>query len=185
MPDRNYGKTRHGVPITEELVAKLAEEAEAGFDVDQMLRRRRGRPPMGTAAAGVESVRLDPELRAAVLDRAERESSTVSSLIREALRLYLLLDVERRRSDRPGPSSATFGSASAASRLVSAGPSRPHLQLLVSPGVGLTEVQKSQRVSVDESRIVLHPQPGLTKRSGDQLNIPSSLEAWRRLRLGA
>ena len=50
-----HGKTAEddGVPITDELVAELAEKAQAGYDVDEMLRRRGGRPPIGSAAASV------------------------------------------------------------------------------------------------------------------------------------
>ena len=54
-----------------------------------ILRRRGGRPPMGSAAAAVESVRLDPELNQALRERAEKEGRTNSDLIRDALRLYL------------------------------------------------------------------------------------------------
>jgi hypothetical protein len=89
MAKDKYGKTAGGVPISDELVAELAEKAEAGYDVDEMLRRRGGRPPLGSAAASVESVRLDPELRVALEQRAERDRETVSSVIRKALREYL------------------------------------------------------------------------------------------------
>ena len=68
---------------------KLAEKAEAGYDVEETLRRRGGRPPIGSAAASVESVRLDPELREALAERAERDHETTSSVIRKALRKYL------------------------------------------------------------------------------------------------
>jgi hypothetical protein len=44
------------------MVEAMADEAEAGYDVDEIIRRRAGRPLMGSAAASVESVRLDPEL---------------------------------------------------------------------------------------------------------------------------
>jgi hypothetical protein len=84
-----YGKTASGKPITDELVDKLADKAEAGYDVDEALRRRGGRPPIGSAAASVESVRLDPELRQALAQRAERDHETTSSVIRKALRKYL------------------------------------------------------------------------------------------------
>ena len=50
---------------------------------------KRGRPALGSAPASVESVRLDPELRRLLLDRAEAEGTTTSELIREALRRYL------------------------------------------------------------------------------------------------
>lgn len=89
MTDQDRGQTRSGKPITDELVEELVEKAEAGFDVDEVLRRRGGRPAMGTGAATVESVRLEPELREALRERAEREGRTNSELIREALRRYL------------------------------------------------------------------------------------------------
>jgi hypothetical protein len=89
MAKETYGRTASGAPITDELVDKLNAEAEAGYSVEQMLRRRGGRPPMGSAAAGVESVRLDPELREALAERASRDNETASSVIRRALRQYL------------------------------------------------------------------------------------------------
>ncbi len=89
MGEPKHGKTASGEPITDELVEKLAAKAEKGFDVDEMLARRRGRPPIGSAAASVESVRLDPELRQALTARAERDHATTSAVIREALRRYL------------------------------------------------------------------------------------------------
>jgi Ribbon-helix-helix protein, copG family len=89
MAKKNYGQTLGGEPITENLVEKLAAKAEEGFDVEEILRRRGGRPPMGSSAASVESVRLDPEMSAALHERAEREGRTNSDLIRDALRRYL------------------------------------------------------------------------------------------------
>jgi hypothetical protein len=90
MADKKYGRTRSGKPITDELIEELAgKAAEEGFDVDEIIRRRGGRPPMGAGAATVESVRLEPELRDALRERAEREGRTNSELIREALRRYL------------------------------------------------------------------------------------------------
>lgn len=89
MADKRHGTTRSGEPITDELVDELAAKAEQGFDVEEILRRRGGRPLMGLAAASVESVRLDPEMSEALRDRAEQEGRTNSELIREALRRYL------------------------------------------------------------------------------------------------
>lgn len=89
MTKKSYGKTKSGIEITDELVGRLAENAEAGYDVDEILRRRGGRPPLGSAAARVESVRLDPELQQALTDRAARDHETTSSVIRKALRQYL------------------------------------------------------------------------------------------------
>jgi hypothetical protein len=89
MAKKNYGKTAGGTPITDDLVDRLAENAEQGYDVERTLRRRGGRPPIGSAAASVESVRLDPELRQALARRAEQDRETTSSVIRKALREYL------------------------------------------------------------------------------------------------
>lgn len=89
--DRVYGHTRSGKSITDEEIEALASEAEAGYDVDVLLARRgkRGRPALGSAPASVESVRLDPELRDQLLDRAKAEGITTSEVIREALRHFL------------------------------------------------------------------------------------------------
>jgi hypothetical protein len=84
-----YGKTASGKRITEARVEKLAKKAEAGYDVDETLQRRPGRPPIGSSPARVESVRLEPELRDALARRADRDDETTSSVIRKALRQYL------------------------------------------------------------------------------------------------
>jgi len=88
---RIHGHTSSGHAITDEDIDKLAAEAEAGYDVDALIARRnkRGRPTIGSAPAGVESVRLDPELRRQLIERAQSEGTTPSELIREALRRYL------------------------------------------------------------------------------------------------
>jgi len=89
--DPVYGHTRSGKPITDKEVETLAAEAEAGYDVEALLARRgkRGRPALGSAPASVESVRLDPELRDQLLERAKADGTTTSELIREALRRFL------------------------------------------------------------------------------------------------
>lgn len=86
---KNAKRTRSGKPITDELLAELVDMAERGFDVNEITRRRGGRPPMGSAAAAVESVRLEPELSQLLHEHAEREGRTHSEVIREALRKYL------------------------------------------------------------------------------------------------
>ena len=88
---RVHGHTKSGRPITDEDVEKLAAEAEAGYETDQLITRRnkRGRPTIGNAPSSVESVRLDPELRRQLLERAEADGTTPSDLVREALRRYL------------------------------------------------------------------------------------------------
>jgi hypothetical protein len=87
---QEHGSTRDGVPVTDETVDALADEAERGYDVDEILRHRRsGRPTMGSAAASVESVRLDPEMKRALLLRAAADGVSVSETIRRALGAYL------------------------------------------------------------------------------------------------
>lgn len=71
------------------LVEKLAKRANTGYDVEDTLRRCGGRPTLGSGLASVESVRLEPELRDALLKRAERDQETPSSVLRKALRRYL------------------------------------------------------------------------------------------------
>lgn len=88
---RLYGHTDSGRPITDTEIEALAAEAEAGYDVEELLARRgrRGRPSLGSAPASVESVRLDPELREQLAERAQATGTTTSEVIREALRRFL------------------------------------------------------------------------------------------------
>jgi predicted HicB family RNase H-like nuclease len=86
---KTHGTTRSGRPIDDDLVEELAAKAERGYDVDEIMRRRGGRPPIGSGPASVESVRLDPELRCALAERAERDQESISTIIRKALRTYL------------------------------------------------------------------------------------------------
>jgi predicted transcriptional regulator len=85
---RSHGRSATGVELTDEVLDRMAEEAEAGLDVTQ-LRRRPGRPAMGSGPADSFPVRLDPELRAALDERAASDDTTASDVIREALRRYL------------------------------------------------------------------------------------------------
>jgi hypothetical protein len=85
MP-QDHGHKEDGTPITDAMVETMADEAERGYDVEEILRRRGGRPPMGSAAASVESVRLEPELKRELLLRAAEEGVSVSEVIRRAVR---------------------------------------------------------------------------------------------------
>lgn len=86
--NKTHGRTKAGVELTDDVLDELAEQAEAGLDVTN-LRRRPGRPSMGSGPADSLPVRLDPELRRAVDERAAAEHTTASDVVREALRLYL------------------------------------------------------------------------------------------------
>lgn len=81
--------TKTGKVLTDADVEALADEVEGDYGVDALKTRRRGRPSMGSAAAEVVPVRLDPELKGAVESRAEREQTTTSEIIRKALRKFL------------------------------------------------------------------------------------------------
>lgn len=71
--------------VTEEQIQKWADEAEAGYDVEALKRRGRGRPGRGAEPMQVVAVRLTAE-EIAVLDAvAEREHLTRSEAIRRAL----------------------------------------------------------------------------------------------------
>lgn len=83
-----YGRSKTGVELTEEVLDRMAEDAEAGLDVTS-LRRRPGRAAMGSAPAETLPVRLDPELRLALNERAAADDTTVSEVVREAPRRYL------------------------------------------------------------------------------------------------
>lgn len=78
-----------GAPPTDERVEMLADEAERGYDVREILRRRGGRPSIGSAPSSVESVRLDPELKRDLLIRAAEEHISVSEAIRRAIGEYV------------------------------------------------------------------------------------------------
>lgn len=91
MTRRTYGHTKSGKRVDDERVEKLADEAEAGYDIDEIVARRgqRGRPMLGSAPSTVELVRLDPELKERLARRAEDEGIPVSEVIRQALRHHL------------------------------------------------------------------------------------------------
>ena len=91
MTKRNDGHTTSGKPIDDGLIDELANEAEAGYDLDEVIARRgtRGRPRLGSAPSTVESVRLDPDLKQRLARRAQDDGVPVSEVIREALRHHL------------------------------------------------------------------------------------------------
>lgn len=91
MTKRIYGHTRDGRPIDDAMIEQLADEAERGYDPEELISRRRGRgrPPLGALAKEVESVRLEPDLRDLAAQRAAEEGVSVSEIVRRALRHYL------------------------------------------------------------------------------------------------
>lgn len=78
-------ETIGGVPVTEEQIAAWAAEAEAGYDVQELKRRGRGRPGRGSEPSQVVALRLTVDEIASLDERAEREGKSRSELIRESL----------------------------------------------------------------------------------------------------
>ncbi len=87
-PSKPY-RTKTGNLLTDADIETLATEVDRDYDVAPLKTRRRGRPTMGSAAAEVVPVRLDPELKKAVEVRARREHTTTSEIIRDAIRSFL------------------------------------------------------------------------------------------------
>jgi hypothetical protein len=77
MTKRIYGHTRDGRPIDDEMIEQFADEAERGYDPEQLKKkpRGRGRPPLGAGAKEVESIRIEPELRDLVGQQPPRRES--------------------------------------------------------------------------------------------------------------
>ena len=71
--------------VSEEQIQQWAGEAEAGYDVEAMKRRGRGRPGRGAEPMQVVAVRLTAEELAAVDAIAERDHISRSEAIRRAL----------------------------------------------------------------------------------------------------
>lgn len=90
MSDSDYG-TSGGFELTEDQLQALAEEAERGYETEQLRSRlRRGRPPMGNEAATVFHVRLPPRLREALEHAADAKQTTPSDIVRQAIAEYVI-----------------------------------------------------------------------------------------------
>ena len=71
--------------VTQDMIEAWAAEAEAGYDVGQLKRRRRGRPGRGAEPMQVVAVRLTAEEVATLDAVAERDQVSRSEAIRRAL----------------------------------------------------------------------------------------------------
>jgi len=80
-------ETIDGVPVTDEMIQAWADEAERGYDVEVL--RKRGRRPKGDGAARVIPVRMDDSLVAAVDQRAQKDGTSRSEIIRSAVRAFV------------------------------------------------------------------------------------------------
>ncbi len=82
-----------GKVLTEADFERMADEAEFGeIDIDAITARGvrpGGRPRLGNGPSTVLQVRLDPETRAQLDERAEHDHRTASAIAREAIQRYL------------------------------------------------------------------------------------------------
>ena len=81
-------KAKTGETMDENFWRRAEEKADAGLDPSR-LRRRLGRPTLGDEPAGLTALRLPPEVRRALDDRAAEEHTSASEVIRRALERYL------------------------------------------------------------------------------------------------
>lgn len=82
--------TTSGTPITDELLERLAVEAEAGYDLDQL----RPATPRTLAALGTSpdeelTVPIVHDLRVELRERAEADHTTEAELVHQALTRFL------------------------------------------------------------------------------------------------
>jgi hypothetical protein len=82
-----FVETIKGKPVTDTDIQDWADEAERGYDLEQL--RKRGRKPIGDGPARVVPVRIDATLLAALTERAERDHISRSEAIRAAIRSYV------------------------------------------------------------------------------------------------
>lgn len=79
----------HGHRVSDEQIQAWADEAEAGYDLQQLPRPTPGRSPVGRGPGTVVTVRLDEELLAALLKRAADEGITNwSEVVRAAVKQW-------------------------------------------------------------------------------------------------
>lgn len=71
--------------VSEQHIQQWANEAEAGYDVDELKRRGRGRPGRGAAPMQVVAVRLTADELAALDAAAAKNHMSRSEAIRAAL----------------------------------------------------------------------------------------------------
>ncbi len=92
--------------LTDTDVDRLADAAEAGFDLSTW-RPRRGRPPLVATTQQHSpriAVRIPATLRQEVAERASGEGKTLSKVVRELLERYAAQPRPTPKRKRPEPS---------------------------------------------------------------------------------
>jgi predicted DNA binding CopG/RHH family protein len=84
-------RTRNGRPVTDAELDRMADEAEAGYDLSTW-KRRPGRPSLSASNSSAHSpritTRVPEELRVRVASRASAEGKSVSAVMRDLLEDY-------------------------------------------------------------------------------------------------
>jgi predicted HicB family RNase H-like nuclease len=82
-------RSKSGVPITNEIAERLADEAEAGYELSPA--KRAGRKSLAGADGTSPRVnfRMTAELQSRAEARALKEGKTISQIAREALEQYV------------------------------------------------------------------------------------------------
>lgn len=83
-----YDKGMREDEVTEAQIHAWADEAEAGYDVEALKRRGRGRPGRGAEPMQVVAVRLTADEIAALDAAAKRDQLSRSEAIRRALSAF-------------------------------------------------------------------------------------------------
>ncbi|WP_340697159.1 ribbon-helix-helix domain-containing protein [Cellulosimicrobium funkei] len=82
-------RTIHGEPVPDEQIQAWSDEAEAGYDLPALRKRRRGRPAAGDGPGKPVTVRLDEQTLTALRERAKQEGlANESEAIRAAVRAW-------------------------------------------------------------------------------------------------
>jgi hypothetical protein len=97
MPDL---RTAHGEPTTEEMLAALAAEAEAGYDPATLRPRKTGRPSLGSGTSPRVQFRVSPTVYEEARKQAQAEDRTLSELARSLLEDYVCRTRSAAESER-------------------------------------------------------------------------------------
>jgi hypothetical protein len=85
------GRTRAGTRLTADYKRRLQAEAEAGFDVSELVARPVGRPSLSGREGQSHrfDLRVDDQTYQAVQQLARRQKRRVSDVVRDAIKRYL------------------------------------------------------------------------------------------------
>ncbi|MGH7687541.1 MAG: hypothetical protein ACREN2_12105 [Candidatus Dormibacteria bacterium] len=91
-------RTKTGKVLTGPDIAKLAHEAEAGYDLKGAKRRRVGRPSLCQGTSPRVQFRMEAELFEQAKKKAASESRSLSDVGRELFSDYVARGKKRRRT---------------------------------------------------------------------------------------